>query len=81
MTMHTIKNNTQLIKSPLLKPWISPGLMRCIENRHSIHRQLSLHPNNETLKVTCKRYRNYCNSLLKKLKLLLQLVKFIFERD
>lgn len=56
ITMNIIKNNTQLIISPrnkcIIKPWISPGLLRCIKSRDLMHKKLRLHPNNKTLEVT-----------------------------
>lgn len=52
----------------IIKPWMTPELVRCIRNRVKIHRKLGKFPNNEILKLTYKRYRNYCNSLIRKLK-------------
>lgn len=51
-----------------LKPWITPGLLRCIRNRDKLHRKTKQLPNNEIVIITYKRYRNYCNNLLKKIK-------------
>lgn len=51
-----------------LKPWITPGLLRCIRHRDRMHIKLKKSANNEILKITYTRYRNYCNSLLRKLK-------------
>lgn len=51
-----------------LKPWITQGLLRSIRNRDQMHKRLKLNPNNEILKTTFKRYRNFCNSLIKKVK-------------
>lgn len=50
------------------KPWITPGLLRCMRNRDKLYRKTKKEPNNETLNVTYKRYKNFCNNLLKKLK-------------
>lgn len=52
----------------LIKPWITPGILRCIRNRDSMKQKLKLEPHNEILKITYNRYRNYCNKLIKKLK-------------
>lgn len=51
-----------------LKPWITPGLVRCMQNRDNMHKSLKLNPNNESLKITYIRYRNYLCNLIKKLK-------------
>lgn len=51
-----------------LKPWITPGLIRCMKNRDKMHMSLKRDPNNMTLKITYSRYRNYLNKLLKGLK-------------
>lgn len=67
-----IKANTYEYKIPrkqrTLKPWITPGLLRCIRNRDRMHAKLKKCINNEILRITYNRYRNHCNSLLKKLK-------------
>lgn len=51
-----------------IKPWITPGLLRCIRNRDSMHRKLKGNPDNIILKITYSRYRNFINKLLKNLK-------------
>lgn len=65
--LHTI---TKLVPHRLriFKPWITPGLLRCIRNRDRMHKSVKLAPNNEVLSKSYKRYRNFCNNLLKKLK-------------
>lgn len=51
-----------------LKPWITPGLMRCMRNRDRLHLAARSEPDNKVLQITYKRYRNFCNNLLRKLK-------------
>lgn len=51
------------------KPWITPGLIRCMKNRDNMHKKLRHTPDNEILKCTYRRYRNFLNGLLRKLKL------------
>lgn len=51
-----------------IKPWITPGLVRCIRQRDKLHQKSKYAPDNELLSITYKRYRNFCNNLLKKLK-------------
>lgn len=55
-------------KQRTIKPWITPGILRCIRNRNKMQIQARSDPHNEILKITYKRYRNYCNNLIKKLK-------------
>lgn len=65
-----IKNNTKTRKIParqrISKPWITRGLMRCMRNRDNLHKKLKRDPDNEMVKTTYKRYRNFCNNLIKK---------------
>lgn len=56
-------------KSVIIKPWITPGMLRCIRNRDAMHLKLKNSPNNNILKTTYRRYRNFCNDLLRKLKI------------
>lgn len=52
----------------IIKPWITPGLMRCMRNRDLLHRKCKSNPEDITLKITYTRYRNFCCNLLKKIK-------------
>lgn len=52
----------------IYKPWITPGILRCMRNRDNMHKKVKRNPNNAVLVETYKRYRNFCNILLKKLK-------------
>lgn len=67
-----VQHNTKEIhitkKKRIIKPWITLGILRCIRNRNKMQKNLRLDPDNEILKITFRRYRNYCNSLIKKLK-------------
>jgi hypothetical protein len=67
-----IKSNTKIISIPnrkrINKPWMTSGLLRCVRNRDRLHKKFKKYPNDEVIKVTYKRYRNFCNWLLKKLK-------------
>lgn len=67
LKIHTIKKLIPL-KNQMLKPWMTIGLLRCIRNRNLIQKKLKLDPHNDILKITFKRYRNYCNCLIKKIK-------------
>ncbi|CAH2088133.1 unnamed protein product [Euphydryas editha] len=52
-----------------IKPWITPGLIRCMRHRDRLHSQTKRNPHDEMLKIIYKRYRNFCNNLLRKLKI------------
>lgn len=68
-----IKKNTEShrvsAKKFIIKPWITPGMMRCMKWRDKLHLKLRKSPNNLVLQITYKRYRNYCNKILKNLKI------------
>ncbi|KAI5633696.1 hypothetical protein NE865_13592 [Phthorimaea operculella] len=51
-----------------LKPWITPGLMRCMKHRDNLHLRVRSDPNNKMLEHIYLRYRNFFNDLLRKLK-------------
>lgn len=51
-----------------IKPWITSGILRCIRNRNKMQLKLKSDPHNQILKISYKRYRNFCNNLIKKLK-------------
>lgn len=67
-----IETNSKIItvssSKRTLKPWITSGALKCIQLRNSMHIKLRKEPNNAILKVTYKRYRNFCSNLIKKLK-------------
>lgn len=52
----------------ILKPWITPGVLRCIRNRNKMQLKVRKNPNDVTLAIIFRRYRNFCNQLIKKLK-------------
>lgn len=65
------KNTTVKIlpkRNRILKPWITPGLLKCMRNRDHLHKKLKQSPDDEILKVTYTRYRNFCTKILKKVK-------------
>lgn len=51
-----------------IKPWVTTGLVRCMRNRDNMHKSVKANPNNLILVQTYKRYRNFCNDLLKRLR-------------
>lgn len=67
-----IKSNTNTVhttqRKAIIKPWITPGLLRCIKHRDRLHKKHKQSPDNNILKITYYRYKNFCNNLLKRLK-------------
>lgn len=50
------------------KPWITPGLIKCMRKRDQMHLKTKKAPKNTELKAKYQNYRNVCNDLLKYLK-------------
>lgn len=65
---HSTNTTTIPNSKRIIKPWITPGLLRCINNRNKLQLKSRSEPHNEILKITYRRYRNYCYNLIKKLK-------------
>ncbi|CAG4977986.1 unnamed protein product [Colias eurytheme] len=55
-------------RKQIIKPWITPGLLRCIRQRDKLQAVWQENPKNLTNEKVFKRYRNFCNNLLKDLK-------------
>lgn len=58
-----ISNNKKI-----LKPWMTSGVVRCIRLRNDMQIKLKADPYNLILKITYKRFRNFCYNLIRKLK-------------
>lgn len=67
ITKHTRDINVPR-KQRTLKPWITPGLLKCIKHRDKLHVISKKSPDNLILQLSYSRYRNFCNTLLRKLK-------------
>lgn len=67
-----IKINSHTLSIPnkkrIIKPWITPGLLRCIRHRDRLYRKVKKQKDNLTLKAIFIRYRNFCNNILKRVK-------------
>lgn len=55
-------------KMRMIKPWMTPGLLRCVRNRDRLYKLSKRDPGNHLAKLTYTRYRNFCTNLLKKIK-------------
>ncbi|KAG7296291.1 hypothetical protein JYU34_021418 [Plutella xylostella] len=51
-----------------IKPWITPGLIRCMKHRDKLHLTCRKSPNDPTAKLVYNRYKNFCNDLLHQVK-------------
>lgn len=51
-----------------LKPWITPGLIRCQKHRDRLHLESRKHPNDPMRLLVYKRYRNFLTDLQHRLK-------------
>lgn len=51
-----------------IKPWITPGLIRCMRHRDKLHLASRVHQDDQMKRLIYTRYRNFCNRLLHKLK-------------
>lgn len=80
-----IKNNTRQVKISrsklILKPWITPGLIRCMRHRDRLHSRARASPNDSALQITYRRYRNFFDNLLYKIKLDYQGRKLAAAKD
>lgn len=67
-----LSKNTIIFNIPkkkiILKPWITPGLLRCIRHRDRLHKRYKINTDNEINKLIYTRYRNFCNGLLRRIK-------------
>lgn len=75
-----VQKHTSVIKVPsrlrIIKPWVTPGLLKCIHHRDNLYKRTKKQPQNEMLCFIYKRYKNYCNNLLKKIKKEYERVEF-----
>ncbi|CAG9135797.1 unnamed protein product [Plutella xylostella] len=67
-----IDKNTKLISVSRsmfnYKPWITPGLIRCMIQRDRLHLKSRKSPNDATARLIYTRYRNFCKEILRKVK-------------
>ncbi|XP_052746931.1 uncharacterized protein LOC112051825 [Bicyclus anynana] len=64
----SLDKNTRTILLPknkrVIKPWIAPGILRCIRHRNKLQKRVRHNPSDENLKNVYKRYRNFCYNLI-----------------
>lgn len=67
-----VKNNSFTVKhknrNRIIKPWITKRLLRCMSHRDYLYRKFKRDLGNEVIKISYKRYRNFCSGMLKKAK-------------
>lgn len=64
---HTVKRVTSRSKC-ILKPWMTPGLLRCTKHKDRLHLDCRKNPTDSVKELVYKRYRNYLRNLLQSLK-------------
>ena len=68
----SIQKNCQMVRISHskfnIKPWMTPGLIRCSKHRDKLHKECRNFPEDENKKFIYTRYRNFYVSLLRKLK-------------
>jgi hypothetical protein len=75
VTKHTRETNIPSRKR-IIKPWITPGLLRCLRNRDKLYKKSKKDPNNMITKITYNRYKNFINNLIKKVKIAYEKAEF-----
>ncbi|KAL0809160.1 hypothetical protein ABMA28_011393 [Loxostege sticticalis] len=67
-----VKTNTSVKYIPsrkrIIKPWITLGLLKCLRNRDRLFSKTKKQPENLILQLSYKRYKNFVNNLIKKVK-------------
>jgi hypothetical protein len=67
-----VRKHTSNISVPsrkrIIKPWITPGLLRCLRHRDKLFLKSKKHPENLCSRLVHVRYRNFVSNLLKKVK-------------
>ena len=53
----------------VIKPWMTPGLVRCSRHKDRLHTKMKQHPNDEIAGIIYKRYRNFYINIIRKVKL------------
>ncbi|KOB77949.1 Uncharacterized protein OBRU01_03255 [Operophtera brumata] len=49
-------------------PWMSSGVLKCVERRDMLHLEVRKNPNDAELQISYKNYRNTCNNTIQNLK-------------
>lgn len=65
----------------IIKPWITPGLLRCIRHKDKLYKAFKKDPENDTKELIFHRYRNFCNNTLKKVKREYERSEFLKARN
>lgn len=72
LVKNSIDKHTKLVtvsRSKInFKPWITPGLIRCMVHRDRLHLKSRKSPNNATDRLIYTRYRNFYKNVLRKVK-------------
>ncbi|KOB74212.1 Uncharacterized protein OBRU01_09475 [Operophtera brumata] len=58
------KASKQRKRFDCITPWMSPGLLKCVERRDILHLDARKNPNDTDLVIKYKSYRNTCNNII-----------------
>lgn len=80
-----ISKHTKVVPVPHrnypIKPWMTPGLVKCTRHRDKLQKKAKINPQNAILQLTYTRYRNFCNKLLKNIKIEYEKQEFINNKN
>lgn len=51
-------------KDRTCKPWITPGLLRCIRHKDKLHLDAKNHPDNDMKQLIYRRYKTFCDRIV-----------------
>lgn len=67
-----IARNSKTVKisrtKHVIRPWMTPGLLRCSRHRDRLHAKLKQNPHDEEAKIIYRRYRNFYFDIVRKAK-------------
>ncbi|KAL4716108.1 hypothetical protein ACJJTC_013885 [Scirpophaga incertulas] len=53
----------------IIRPWMTPGLLRCSRHKDKLHAKSKQNPKNEVLNISYRRYRNFYTDIVRKVRL------------
>ncbi|KAL4720100.1 hypothetical protein ACJJTC_015453 [Scirpophaga incertulas] len=53
----------------IIRPWMTPGLLRCSRHKDKLHAKSKQNPINEVINISYRRYRNFYTDIVRKVRL------------